>query len=70
MDFDSSKLLYKSSEAAKMLGLTTATLKKLTLSGKIKCVTVNTHRYYTKEQITDYINENTFITDFDKRKRG
>lgn len=59
MEFDNNKLLYKSSEVAKMLGITVATLKKLVLTNKINCMTVNTHRFFTKEQILDYIETNT-----------
>lgn len=59
MDFDNGKLLYKSSEVAGMLGITVATLKKLVLTGKIQCVVMNTHRYFTKEQIKEYIEEHT-----------
>lgn len=66
MDFETGKLLYKSSEVAKLLGITVATLKKLVLTGKIECMTVNTHRYFTKEQITAYIKNNTTIVLDDK----
>jgi excisionase family DNA binding protein len=59
MEFESSKLLYKSSEVAKLLGVTTTTLKKLVLTGKIQCLVVNTHRYFTKEHIKEYIEKNT-----------
>ena len=55
MGFDSEKLVYKSSEVAKMLGITPATLKKLVLTNKIECMVVNTHRYFTKEQVDNYI---------------
>ena len=55
MGFDSEKLVYKSSEVAKMLGITPATLKKLVLTNKIECMVVNTHRYFTKEQVDSYI---------------
>ena len=61
MEFEAGKLLYKSSEVAKLLGITVATLKKLVLTGKIECMTVNTHRYFTKEQILAYIKNNTTI---------
>lgn len=53
------KLLYKSSEVAKLLNITTATLKKLVLNGKIDAITVNTHRFFTKEAIEKFINENS-----------
>lgn len=63
MDFNNDKLLYKSSEVAGMLGITVATLKKLVLTGKIECMTVNTHRYFTKEQVMEYIKDHTTILD-------
>jgi predicted site-specific integrase-resolvase len=66
MDLDSNKLLYKSSEVAKMFGITTATLKKWVKTGKIDCITQNTHRYFTKEQIQDYIDRNTTFLNEDK----
>lgn len=53
------KLLYKSSEVAKLLNITTATLKKLVLSGKIEAITVNTHRFFTKSAIEKFIEENS-----------
>ena len=48
--------LYKSSEVAKMLGITTATLKNHYKAGLIEAVVINTHRYYTMESIQNYIN--------------
>ena len=69
MDFDTSKLLYKSSEVAAMLGITVATLKKLVLTGKIECMTVNTHRYFTKDQVMAYIKDHTTILDSNNKKK-
>lgn len=66
MDLDNNKLLYKSSEVAKMFGITTATLKKWVKTGKIDCITQNTHRYFTKEQIQEYIDKNTTFLSEDK----
>ncbi len=66
MELDSNKLLYKSSEVAKMFGITTATLKKWVKTGKIDCITQNTHRYFTKEQIQEYIDRNTTFLNEDK----
>lgn len=59
MGFDSEKLVYKSSEVAKLLGITPATLKKLVLTNKIECMVVNTHRYFTREQVNNYINKSS-----------
>lgn len=56
MEFENtSKTLYKSSEVARMLGISSATLKKLSLTGQIKCITLNSHRYYTKEDIVSFL---------------
>lgn len=54
MEFES-KALYKSSEVAKMLGISPATLKKLSLSKEINFITLNKHRYYTKEDIVNFL---------------
>ena len=56
MEFENSnKALYKSSEVAKMLGISSATLKKLSLSKEINYITLNKHRYYTKQDIVDFL---------------
>jgi len=69
MDFENDgKLLYKSSEVAKMFGITVATLKKYVLEGKIQCISQNTHRYFTKEQIKDYISKNTIVVEDERKK--
>lgn len=47
--------LYKSSEVAKMLNITPATLKNHFKKGLIEAVTINSHRYYTAEAIMTYI---------------
>jgi excisionase family DNA binding protein len=51
------KLLYKSSEVANMLGITTATLKKLVNDNKIEAVVIRTHRYFTQEAIKKFLAE-------------
>ena len=48
--------LFKSSEVAKMLGITPATLKNHWKMGLIDAVIINTHRYYTMEAIHKYLN--------------
>lgn len=53
------KFLYKSSEVSKILNMSSETLKKLVLSGNIDAITVNTHRYFTKDAIEKFIDENS-----------
>ncbi len=49
------KKLYKSSEVAKLLGITTATLKNHYKLGLIEAITINSHRYYTQDAIDKYL---------------
>lgn len=64
MDLENnSKALYKSSEVAKMLGISSATLKKLSLKNEIKFITINKHRYYVKEDIVSFLENHKSIED-------
>lgn len=49
--------LFKSSEVAKMLGITPATLKTHWKLGLIDAVIINTHRYYTMDAIKKYLDD-------------
>lgn len=55
------KLLYKASEVASMLGITNMTLKKLVLSKKIAAVTINTHRYFKKDEVERFIADSMVV---------
>lgn len=59
LNSNNGQLLYKASAVAQMLNITAPTLKKLVLTGKIDCVTINGRRYFTQEAINRYIEENT-----------
>lgn len=50
-----SRQLYKSSEVAKLLGISIATLKNHYKAGLISAITINGHRYYTQEAIDKYL---------------
>lgn len=54
MENNNDKIFFKSSEVAKMFGITVATLKKLVLTDQIECTLINNHRYFTKESIDNF----------------
>ena len=59
MSLDETKLLFKSAEVARLLNISSPTLKKLCQDGKIDCIVINTHRYFTKAAIDKFIRENS-----------
>lgn len=63
------KLLYKSSEVASSLGISLATLKNWSLKGKIDYLTINKHRYYTKEAIEKCISSAIESGDMKSKKK-
>lgn len=54
-EINTDKKLLKSSEVAKILGISTATLKNHYKQGLIEAITINSHRYYTEDAINRYL---------------
>lgn len=60
IEFDNDeKKLYKSSEVAEMLNISTQTLKNHWKNGMITAIVISTHRYYTKQAILEYLENGT-----------